>query len=419
MLIHHSVIAHALLGLAHPMNSKAFLLALETLSWLIVVATVPGAIELLLVTIGGVLPPRRRLLKTERKERRTAIVIPSHNEEQGIASCVRSLLSCEPGRGELAVVVVADNCSDKTAEEAERAGARVLVRHDLSRRGKGYALDHAFTRLQAEGYELFIIVDADSTVTSNLVNEFQESFAAGAGALQCRYKVRNAADSIRTRIMNSALMGFNILRPRGRDRLGVSAGILGNGFGVSSETLEAVPYHANSLVEDLEYHLRLVRAGLEVRFVDAVTVFGEIPSAGPGVATQRKRWEGGRLRMVYLSVPGLLKEILRGNLRQIEPTLELLLLPLGFHVGVLAFLLIMTPILAARAYAGAALLLVAFHVVAAVFVGGGGWADILALLSVPLYVLWKIWMIPGLWRSARQGTEWVRTERETPKGEHA
>ena len=70
--------------------------------------------------------------------------------------------------------------------------------------------------------------------------------------------------------MNVALLAFNVLRPRGRARWGLSCGILGNGFGLARKTLEAVPYDASSVVEDLEYHLRVVESGRRVEFLGEV-----------------------------------------------------------------------------------------------------------------------------------------------------
>ena len=378
--------------------------------------TLPGTVELFFLTLGGVLPARKLYgSESVQKPKRLAIVVPAHNEEAGISQCVRNLLQCRALGEDFSLVVVADNCSDRTAELARGAGAMVLVRNDERCRGKGYALDYAFTALGAEGYELFIVVDADSSVTPNLVRVFVAAFAAGADALQCRYKVRNVSDTARTRWMNVALMAFNVLRPRGRDRLGASAGILGNGFALSRQTLELVPYAAVSLVEDLEYHLRLVRAGMKVRFVDAVTVYGEMPAAGRGVATQRARWEGGRFRMISEFAPRLLLEVARGNLRLLEPLLELLLLPLAFHVGLLLMALT-TPQPWVRLYAAGSLALVVDHLLAAVVVGGGSWRDAGSLLTAPLYVVWKLRMLPELLRHAGQGAVWVRTDR-AEKGE--
>src|SRR5262249_19394293 len=151
-----------------------------------------------------------------------AAVVPAHDEEAGIERCVRGLLYCDNTEGEFSVVVIADNCADRTADRAREAGARALVRDDKERRGKGYALGFAFTRLIAEGYDAFLVIDADTVVESNLITEFRRLFASGADAIQSRYTVNNPEASLRTRLMNVALLAFNVLRPRGRDHLGFS-----------------------------------------------------------------------------------------------------------------------------------------------------------------------------------------------------
>ena len=382
---------------------------------IIALCTLPGACELLFLTIGGLLPTRRRpLLKSDSAHSpRIAIVIPAHNEELSIAACVQSVSLCDSARNPFSVFVVADNCTDQTAVNARAAGATALVRDDVARRGKGYALDFAFQTLMPN-FDLFVVVDADTTVTPNLVQEFAFSVASGADALQCRYKVRNASDSARTRWMNIALMAFNVLRPRGRTRMGVSAGILGNGFALTRSTLEKVPYTAVSVVEDLEYHLRLIRAGIKVQFVDSVTVYGEMPTTGKGVLTQRSRWEGGRFRMLAQFAPQLSGEVLRGRGRFLEPLVELLLLPLAFHVTLLA-LALATPIALVRIYAVCSLVVVLAHLLSAIAIGGGKWRDLLALFSAPFYVIWKLKVIFQLLGSSRKGTAWVRTERAAPK----
>jgi len=399
------------------MSGRWFMYAWELVGCAVALCTLPGSVELLLLTLAGVLPARRdKQAAKQSRDWRVAFVVPAHDEEATIADCVESLLHCDAGLKRAEVFVVADNCSDQTPRLAAEAGANVLVRNDSTRRGKGYALDFAFKSLSARGFDLFIIVDADSSVTPNLVQDFVQAFDAGANAIQCRYKVRNASVSMRTRWMNIALMAFNVLRPRGRDRLGLSVGILGNGFALSQETLVRIPYDAISVVEDLEYHIRLVRAGLRVRFVDTVTVYGEMPTSGKGVSTQRARWEGGRLRMILESAPSLAGDVCRGRLRLCEPLLELLLLPLGFHV-LLLLIAIGTPIPAVRYYAAGALAFVAVHMLSAIRIGGGGWSEVAALFSAPFYLIWKLRVIPQLIRNVGGGTAWVRTERQSRQGD--
>ena len=373
-------------------------------------ATLPGSVELLGLSMAALLP---RPMKPERRVSglwRVAIVVPAHNEELSIASCIKSLQQAEHGEMQVEIFVVADNCSDDTAALAKQAGASVLERTDATNRGKGYALDFAFRSVEAMGFDCVLVVDADTTVAADFILAAAGAMRDGAEAVQTRYVARNAEDSTRTRLMALALRAFNVVRPLGRDNLGLSAGILGNGFGLRRETLEAVPYGASSVVEDLEYHLALVRSGHRVSFVKETTVFGEMPVRGKGVETQRSRWEGGRLRMLYEKAPGLLRDLLRGQGRCLEPLLELLLLPLAFHVILLAVACTSpVPFIRWIAFAGVAVVLL--HLAVTIVIGKGGWRDLSTLASAPFYIVWKLLLIPSLLHSASSKQAWVRTTR--------
>jgi cellulose synthase/poly-beta-1,6-N-acetylglucosamine synthase-like glycosyltransferase len=373
--------------------------------------SLPGSVELLCLTVAAALPRRSKPRDARKRFERLAVVVPAHNEEANIGACVASVLKAARPDFQVEIIVVADNCEDRTAGVATESGARVLVRQDSNLRGKGYALDFAFTRLLAEGIGAFLVVDADTEVSANFFQEAGGILQTGADAVQCRYLVENVGESIRTRLMNVAFLGFNVTRPRGRDRLGLSCGIYGNGFGMRRETLEQVPYLAASVVEDLEYHICLVQAGKRVRFADRAIVRGVMPAAGKGVETQRSRWEGGRLRILRERAPGLALDVMRGKIRATEPLLDLLLSPLAFHVTLLA-VAASTPLLIVRATGIAGLAIVAMHLFVAILVGGGNWRDFAALLAAPFYVSWKLLLIPSLVRSSRNNSAWVRTERK-------
>jgi len=210
--------------------------------------------------------------------------------------------------------------------------------------------------------------------------------------------------------MNVAFMAFNVLRARGRERLGLSAGISGNGFGLSRANLEAVPIQSQSLVEDLDYHLSLVEAGRRIVFADRTRVRGEMPTGGRASSTQRARWEGGRLRTAMDNLPRLLAGAVSGKPRLIEPALDLLLMPLAFHVSIL-LVIAAIPLSFAHIYALFGLLLVIFHVAAGIIVGGGDRGDFAALLSAPFYIAWKLAVLPKTLQSTRTAAPWIRTER--------
>lgn len=383
------------------------------------IVTLPGSVELLTLSVAALWPGRRSQRSVpEPASWRVAVVIPSHNEEASIAACVKSLRSSNTGTISADIYVVADNCDDRTAEIAIQAGATVLERKNETERGKGYALHFAFTTLAPLGYDCFLIVDADTSVSPNFIEAAAGRMRAGASAVQVRYLVRNLEENVRTRLMGLALRAFNVVRPLGREHLNLSAGILGNGFGLSAETLRSVPYLASSIVEDLEYHLSLVRSGRRVAFVNETTVYGEMPIRGQGVKTQRSRWEGGRLRMLVDKSPALAASVLRGELKMLEPLLELLLLPLAFHVALL-LLAISAPSEISRSIGIAGIAIVMIHLLAAIIVGGGTWRDATTLLAAPFYILWKLMLIPALLKNARSNHAWVRTSRnaELPDSE--
>jgi cellulose synthase/poly-beta-1,6-N-acetylglucosamine synthase-like glycosyltransferase len=382
---------------------------------LLILISLPGNIELALLTFGGILPSRkhsRSRVAPLVPIRRLAVVIPAHDESLNIANTVQSLFRClRPATlSGLEIVVIADNCTDDTASVARAAGARVIERSDESRRGKGYALRYGFEQLLAEGCDAVLVIDADTIVEPNLLVEVTGVLESGAAGAQTRYGVLNPETSIRTRLMNTALMAFNVLRPRGRERLGLSVGIFGNGFALTAATLAAVPYDAHSVVEDLEYSLRIVRSGRRIAFADGTTVRATMPSAGPGVETQRARWEGGRFRMIAENVPALTREVFNGKLTLIEPLLELLLLPLAFH-AMLLIAALAVPFAPARIYALIAFLLLALHICAAIVVGGGDWRDFSTLLAAPFYTIWKLKILAKIFKSAAADSPWVRTNR--------
>jgi hypothetical protein len=388
--------------------------------------TLPGTIELALLTLGalplggrvrkgGTSPGEGRKDGTEDKKspiRRLAIVVPAHNEVASISDCVRSLSRCDrpPTLDATSIIVIADNCTDQTAELASGAGARVIERDDSQRRGKGFALQFVFAKVLAEGFDALLVVDADTVVDPNLLTEVVRLLDQGADGVQARYLPLEVTDSPRVRLRNVALTAFNFLRPLARDRLGLSCGITGNGFALRRETLEAVPYNADSIVEDLEYHVSIVRAGLRIRFASATTVRAPVPVSGVAACTQRARWEGGRARMIGKYAPALASEVIH-NSRLLEPLLELLLLPLALHVSLLVCGLAL-PFPPGQIYSALALALVGLHVGLAIKLGGGGWTDLSGLMAVPAYIAWKVSLMSATLRSTRSTSEWRRTERQ-------
>jgi len=224
---------------------------------------------------------------------RFAFVVPAHNEESGIAATVQSLLNVDYPRSLFEVVVVADNCSDSTAEMARGAGARCLERVDVSLRGKGYALRHAFAQLLAEEFEAFVVVDADSVVTANFLSVINARLGAGDQVIQSYYGVSNPDASIMTYLLQVGNLIENRLYWEAKQLLGLPIFLRGNGMCFRKDVLQRYPWGAFTITEDTEYGLMLVANGIPVQFAPEIGVYAYQPETLEQAFAQRVRWAAG------------------------------------------------------------------------------------------------------------------------------
>ncbi|WP_027857987.1 glycosyltransferase family 2 protein [Marinobacterium jannaschii] len=377
------------------------------LAWGALAAVLLPVLYFTLITLAALIPQRARVSAV--RQRRFAVVIPAHDEQLLIAETVSAALKQSYPADSYAVIVIADNCSDNTAELARAAGARVIERSQNP--GKGQALFEAFEGLGSEGWDGYLVVDADSLLHPNALDTINAEFEDGAEVIQLHYAIRNPDENMRTRVMELAMSSFNGLRPYGKTRLGLSAGICGNGFCVSADTLKRVPYLAHSIVEDLEYHVHLLKSGIAVRFTDRACVDAIMPISKEAAETQRVRWERGKLITIKSYAATLLRRGLRGDLRALDglldictPPATLLVIPL-----LLAALLGGSPerVLAALMFA-----LLVFHYLVATWRYGNFRRMAQVAGYVPWYICWKLFVVlSSLVKNKRLG--WQRTERDS------
>jgi 1,2-diacylglycerol 3-beta-glucosyltransferase len=390
-----------------------------------VVALLPTAYLALLALCAGPHRPR----STSARSLRFSFLVPAHNEEAGIAATVQSLRAVDWPADRFEVVVVADNCSDRTADVAREAGAHVLVRHNKDLRGKGYALEHGFAHLLGTAADAVVVVDADTVVSKNLLVAFATRIEDGALAMQAEYGVRNVDASWRTQLMALALAMFHTLRSNARERLGLSAGLRGNGMCFTRECLTRFPQKAYGLVEDVEQGIALGRGGVRVVAVVDAHVLGEMVSGGKASESQRRRWEDGRAKLQREVLPGVIREALASrSLLLLDLAMDLLVPPLSTvalltasAVGLAGARLALAAIGAGGDVVGAvvfdavtvvALLpaaCLALYVARGMQLSGLGWRSVVVLAKAPAYVVWKLWL---KLRGAPKAEAWVRTTRE-------
>jgi hypothetical protein len=210
---------------------------------------------------------------------------------------------------------------------------------------------------------------------------------------------------------------INGVRCLGRERLGLSVGLKGNGMCFARATLEKVPHTAYGLVEDVEYAVKLALAGVRVVFAAETWIASESPETKQASLSQRRRWEGGRIALIRNLLPRVLKDaVTQGSAVLLDIGLELLIPPITYP-GLLWILALAVEGagVAVRGAPSAALGLDVATTTGLLLYVGRGWMlsgtgarGLFSLLTAPAYVAWKIFVAKP-WQAA--GNAWVRTKR--------
>ena len=389
--------------------------ALSLLATLLaVLVLVPSAI-LAVECLAACLPQRRQRFALVRMPR-TAVLVPAHDEEDCLPEALRTL---EP---ELAeddrIVVVAHNCSDRTAMVARARGAEVVEARDEGKGGKPDALKAGLAYLAQDPPEIVVIVDADCRVERGAVRALAMAAAAHGGPVQGDYRFGGEGEF--NSVSSLALLVKNFVRPLGLTRLGLPCLLNGAGSAYPFEQLCAAPHGEGSIAEDYQLAIDLARAGHATAFVPEARVRSALPGRADAALRQRRRWEHGHLALALRTAPRLLIEgLLNKNLFFLG--LDLLVPPLAFLV--LALLAALATALADRLVTGSGTSLGLAAAAGLLLAGGLGTAlarflgtarALASALAVPAYVLRKLPLYLGY--VVRRETRWRKTERTSAPG---
>jgi cellulose synthase/poly-beta-1,6-N-acetylglucosamine synthase-like glycosyltransferase len=368
-------------------------------------------------TLAGSVPLRRRL-PVQSADRRSvvAVLVPAHNEEDGLAVTLASIGG--QLREQDRLVVVADNCTDGTAALARAAGAEVVERFDPERRGKGFALDAGIRYLEKSPPDIVLLVDADCHLGPGALESLAAAVAESGRPVQARnLMTAPAGGALNYAVAEFAFLVKNHVRPLGLARLGLPCQITGTGSAIPWRVLRDAHVAHAGRVEDMKLGLDLAAAGHPPRFCEHALVASQFPCSTEGAISQRRRWEGGHLELIRKEMRSLLDPSSFRNLPRLALTLDLMVPPLTLLLVLMASCVAVAGLLALAnlsvwplAIAAANLFLVLLATAVAWLVHGRNALPVRALGVVPFYLLWKMRLWPGtLFGSGRDG--WIRTDR--------
>lgn len=347
-----------------------------------------GAIHLGLVTIGSWFYLEHR--PSDAPRIRFLVLIPAHNEERVIGDGLRAIMTQRRLGDE--VLVVADRCSDRTAEIALSFGALVLQRGAAEPAGRAAARQAGLEYARARKWDAVVMLDADSVIEPGFFTACEQALASGAQAVQARSESgRGRTWATEASLAAFTLQGITI--PRGRDRLGVSVRLRGTGMAIRREIALAHRFRAPAS-EDLFFTLDILLDGIRCRHVDSARLRSQGASTWGAFGGQKVRYEAGRMAAARAYVPALIRRgiglgdrtCLEAAWFLVSPPFALGAVSLLIGTGLAALAGVWTLVLV---FVGAVAVL-ALALVTGLIQARAGVRTWLALATAPWYLAWKV-----------------------------
>lgn len=269
------------------------------------------------------------------KKHRFGIVIPARNESSVIADTVKCILSSKYPKDMFDVYVVADNCTDNTAELARNAGATVFERFDPDPKHHkaGYALKYLFEKIMElhpdHYYEAFIKFDADNLMEPDYISRMNDAFDAGVKCARGYSNSKNIDQNVITGI--SGLWYIRDCRFASNFRSAIGQGTMLGGAGMmfAAEIIEKHGWDCLTASDDTEFTMRrLNQDKIKTMYVKDAVVYEDQPSTIKDTFKRYKRMSGALNSLFYTQgIKSFLLFFVRWKWTYIDMFLTLMFIP--------------------------------------------------------------------------------------------
>lgn len=263
---------------------------------------IPLALQIFYVLLFFV--PKKTWKKSDKKAR-IAYLIPANNEESVIYGTVKSILEKQDyPKDKYDVFVVAHNCTDKTAELAEKAGAKVLILDDPdpSHKMAAYPLNAGINHIlsvEDDPYEIVIRVDADNHLNDEFSSLMNDAYQSGVDFARPYEGALNATQSFFTKACTMFYVFDSRFGSRIRERLHLAAHVNGSGAMMSTRMLKATGgYDCFSISEDAEYFINRLFDGYKGHFVEDAVIYEDMPCSLKDTYNRNKRIGSGSISLL-------------------------------------------------------------------------------------------------------------------------
>ena len=246
-----------------------------------------------------------------KKDHKFMAIVPAHNEEAVVGNLIESLKNQNYNKELYDIYVIADNCTDRTAQVARDAGAIVYERFDPEKKTKGFALDWFIKQKIEENadYDALCVFDADNIVDKNFIKNMNKKLCQGEDVVQGYRDIKNPTDSWIT--SGYALFYWTMHRfyHLARYNVGLSPLLNGTGFMVRFDVLKPDGWQTKTLTEDIEFSLQRIIKGKKLGWATDAIVYDEQPVGFKQSWSQRSRWTVGHMQCIKEYTKSLAKAI--------------------------------------------------------------------------------------------------------------
>lgn len=244
-----------------------------------------------------VIAPARQRKPNNKTTRGCAILIAAHDEAGTIGPTAAALRTHLPEWPGSTLWVVADRCTDDTANEAAAAGAQVAVRVS-GKLGKGAVIAWWLRQYDAvwQSKDAVLILDADTKIAPGTLSALRQAMANGADAAQAFVAPDASTNSGRLAGWSEVLM--QRIDDEARRRCGWPVPLRGTGMVLRGELLAELAPRLHTYAEDLELDVILAARGARVEFVPEAVIYDPKPQQSDGASRQRARWLQGQLQVL-------------------------------------------------------------------------------------------------------------------------
>ena len=232
---------------------------------------------------------------------RYAVLISARNEQNVIGHLLDSINAQDYPKNLVTVFVVADNCTDNTAQVAREHGAVVYERFNHVKVGKGYALNELLGHIERDFgrvFDAFMVFDADNLLEPNYITEMNRTFSDGYEIITSYRNSKNYADNWVSSGYALWFLREAAFLNHSRHLMKTSCAVSGTGFLFSRRILEQRGgWNFYLLTEDIEFTIANVIAGERIGYCKDAVFYDEQPTTFRQSCRQRMRWARGYVQV--------------------------------------------------------------------------------------------------------------------------